>query len=553
MPTVTINRKVFEELVGRKLPDEELKDRISMLGTDLEHVDEKEIKVEIFPNRPDMLSEQGFARAFSSFIGVTAGLRKYEVKKSPYRLIVEDSVKEVRPYTACSIVRNLNFNDERIREIIQIQEKLHTTFGRNRKKVAIGIYPNEKIKYPIYFRALAPQKIKFRPLESNKEMTAKEIIEEHPKGKEYAHLLSGLNKYAVFQDVEDKILSLTPIINSHDTGKINENSKDVFIECSGFDFEACQLCLNIITTALADMGGAVYSLSLEYGNNHYTSPNLKHKEMSIDLNYVNKILGLELNSSDLDKLLSKMGFSLKKRGKKLYVQIPCYRADIMHQIDFVEDIAIAYGYENFIEEIPQVMTIAEENPFEVFSNKVAYIMTGLGFLETFTYHISSNEKENDMMNAKNRLIEISNAVSIEQNSMRFSMISSLLEVLKDNKHHELPHKLFDIGVTFSHDGESETGVLEEKKAGVVLCDENADYTKIRQILDYILRNLGIEDYKVQDAKNSSFIDGRFAEVYLNGNLIAKLGEINPVVINNWQLQVPVAALEINLSKLFGLF
>jgi len=108
-------------------------------------------------------------------------------------------------------------------------------------------------------------------------------------------------------------------------------------------------------------------------------------------------------------------------------------------------------------------------------------------------------------------------------------------------------------VTFSHDGESETGVLEEKKAGVVLCDENADYTKIRQILDYILLNLGIGDYKVQDAKNSSFIDGRFAEVYLNGNLIAKLGEINPVVINNWQLQVPVAALEINLSKLFGLF
>src|SRR3989338_8434742 len=103
MPTVNINRKVFEKLVGKELPEAELKDRISMLGTDLEHVDENEIKVEIFPNRPDMLSEQGFARAFSSFIGVKTGLREYATKKSPYRLIVEPSVANVRPYTACAL------------------------------------------------------------------------------------------------------------------------------------------------------------------------------------------------------------------------------------------------------------------------------------------------------------------------------------------------------------------------------------------------------------------------------------------------------------------
>ena len=238
MPTVTINRKVFEDLVGKKLPDAELKDRISMLGTDLEHVDQNEIKVEIFPNRPDMLSEQGFARAFAAFIGVKPGLRSYEVKKSNYRLIVENSVKKVRPYTACALVKGLTFNDERIRETIQIQEKLHTTFGRNRKKVAIGIYPSDKIKYPIYFRALSPEQIRFQPLEADREMTAPEILEHHPKGREYAHLLKGLQKYAVFQDVEDNILSLTPLINSQRTGKILETTKDVFIECSGFDFEA---------------------------------------------------------------------------------------------------------------------------------------------------------------------------------------------------------------------------------------------------------------------------------------------------------------------------
>jgi len=76
MPTIALNRKVFDALVGKKLPLEKLKDRISMLGTDLEEVNDEEIIVEVFPNRPDMLSVQGFARAFSSFIGEKTGLRQ---------------------------------------------------------------------------------------------------------------------------------------------------------------------------------------------------------------------------------------------------------------------------------------------------------------------------------------------------------------------------------------------------------------------------------------------------------------------------------------------
>ena len=137
MPTIKLNKSVFEQLVGEELPLEELKDRISMFGTDLEKIENDQIEVEIFPNRPDILSEQGFARAFSSFIGVKTGLRKYEVKKSGLKVIIDPSVKELRPYTACAIVKNLKFDQEGIKEIIKIHEKLHITYCRNRKKAAI--------------------------------------------------------------------------------------------------------------------------------------------------------------------------------------------------------------------------------------------------------------------------------------------------------------------------------------------------------------------------------------------------------------------------------
>ena len=154
MPTINLNKKEFERLVGKVLPLDKLKDRISMLGTDLEDVKDNEIIVEVFPNRPDMLSEQGFARAFSSFIGVKKGLKEYKAKKSDYKLTVDSSVNDIRPFTSCAIVKNLKFDDEKIKQVIQIQEKLHVGYGRNRKKCAIGVYPIEKIKFPIYYKTL---------------------------------------------------------------------------------------------------------------------------------------------------------------------------------------------------------------------------------------------------------------------------------------------------------------------------------------------------------------------------------------------------------------
>src|SRR3989338_6041064 len=307
MPTINISRKVFEQLVGRKLPLEKLKDRISYLGTDLESVTENEIIVEVFPNRPDMLSVQGFARAFSSFIGAKKGLRKYTVEKSNEKVIIEKSVADVRPYTACAIVKNLHFDDEKIKEVIDIQEKLHITYGRNRKKVAIGIYPYEKIKTPITFRAENPEDIIFQPLEFAKEINAMQVLKQHPAGKEYGHLLEGKKKFPVFRDANNEVLSVPPIINSHKTGKISEKTKEVFIECSGFDFRVLQKCLNMIVTALHDMGGKICSMDLVYGSKKCVTPSLEPEEMKIDIAYINKLLGLSLKESEIKKLLERMG------------------------------------------------------------------------------------------------------------------------------------------------------------------------------------------------------------------------------------------------------
>ena len=535
MPTITLNKKEFENLVGKKLPLEELKDRISMLGTDLESIESNEIIVEVFPNRPDMLSEQGFARAFSSFIGIKKGLRRYNVKKSNYQVQIDKSVKKVRPETACAVVKNLKLDDEKIKSIIQIQEKLHVSYGRNRRKAAIGIYPLERIKFPIKYLAKKPEEIKFKPLEMNAVLNGKEILELHPAGREYKHLLEGEKVYPIFLDANDNILSMPPIINSDDVGKVTEQTKNVFIECSGFDYNVLSKCLNFIVTALADIRGEIYEIEIQDSGERKKSPNLDPEEMKLEIKYVNKMLGLELKENEIKNLLERMGHDYSN-GK---VSIPAYRTDILHQIDLVEDIAIAYGYENFKKEIPNISTVGKESERSKFNKKISEILIGLGFLECSSVSLSNEGILNKKMNVKNKLIRVESPVNQDYDILRNSILPSLLQILSENKRYEYPQNIFEIGKVFED-------VNDKDSLGILV---TGNFTLIKQSLDVLFSLIDLK-YEIKEEEHSSFISGRCGKIFGNEKEIGVIGEINPLVLNNFGIEVPCSGFELDVNAIF---
>ena len=552
MPTLTLDRKEFDRLMGKRYPDAFLKERISMLGTDLEKFDDNEIVVEIFPNRPDMLSAQGFVRALKAFMGIGKGLRKYAVNPptKDFKVIIEKSVQQVRPYTTCAIVKGLKFDDVKIKEVIQIQEKLHTTFGRDRKKAAIGIYPLEKIKLPIRFVGRKPKDVKFAPLETDREMDGLEILSKHPAGRAYAHLLKGNSVFPFFIDATNEVLSMPPVINSNKTGKITKETKDVFIECSGFDLKTLEMCLNMIVTALADMGGKIYAMELQYPDRRISTPDLKPRSMKVDVKYINKWLGLNMREGDLSRFFERMGYSYANKE----VRIPAYRADIMHTVDLAEDIAIAYGYENFDAEIPDVATIGEEDSLERFKNKVAEIMVGLGFLETASYHLTNRKDMNDKMLTDVDSVELMNSASEDYNILRSWMLPCLVKIFGENTRYDYPQKIFEIGKVFIKNPKTETGVEESVRIACASCHKDAGYTEIRQYVDYLLGSLGIsyKTYKVVETEHPSFILGRAGKILVDGKEIAYIGELHPQVLYNFGVEQPVCAFEADLSKLIGL-
>ncbi len=549
MPKINLDKERVLKLTGNKIGDEELRKTLGFLGTDVESITKNEIEVEIFPNRPDLLSEEGLGRALKSFTGKEKGLKKYSARKSDYKVIIEKSVGSVRPHTACAVVKGLKLDEKKMEDIIEIQEKLHVTYGRNRKKCAIGVYPSENIDFPVSYKALPVEKIVFRPLDSKKEMGASQILKFHDKGKEYAHLLKGKKHYPLFVDGKGSIMSMPPIINSEETGKINKKTKDVFVECSGHDFRVLSKALNMVVTALSDMGGSVYEVELV--NENRKTPELIPEEMYLDKEYAESLIGRSFSDNEIIGSLERMGFGASKKGKSFKVLIPCYRTDILHQADLVEDVAIGFGYNNVGEENERPETPGKEDFREELKEKIREIISGHGLVEARNYNLSNKDFQEKYF-GRGRIVGIKNYLSEEYNSLRYNILVSLLKALKVNKHHDYPQSFFELGKVFSKDSSEESGVKEEEALGVVFCGVNANFNLAKQHLDSIFSLLGLK-YELVEGKDVFMIKGRCGVVKFKGRNIGFLGEISPGVLVDYDLDVPVSGFEIVLDDLFGEF
>ncbi|HTY43977.1 MAG TPA: phenylalanine--tRNA ligase subunit beta [Patescibacteria group bacterium] len=545
MALISINRKIFEKEIGKL--NEEMQHKIAMLGTPIDKIDENELQIEIFPNRPDMLSYHGFKRSFLAFLEKQKGMKKYKINKPENDFIVniDPSVSNVRPYTACAVVKKLKLDNEKIKELIDIQEKLHITIGRKRKKLAIGIYPLEKIKFPITFTALEPDKIKFIPLEMDKELSGLQILQKHPTGREYAHLLAGKEKFPIFIDANNSILSMPPVINSQLAGKITEETRDVFVECSGFDFSVLSKCLNIIVSTLSDMGGEIYQMKLNYRKNKKITPDFSPEKLKINIENANKMLGIKLNENHVKKLLEKMGHDYSKG----IVEIPPWRTDILHEVDLIEDIAIAYGYDNFVPEIPEISTIGGENQREIIKRKISEILSGMEMLEVMNYHLTNKKDQFEKMGIKagKDFIEIEESKT-DYNVLRKDLSHYLMKILSENVDSEYPQKIFELGKIFLLKNNE---VAEEENLSLASAPSN--FTELRQVLEYLFRMLNLGDkitIKEPESFPSYFAEGRIGEIFLDTKSIGFIGEIHPKILKNWHMKMPVALLEISLEEVF---
>ena len=547
MPVITFEYQDLKEL-GIDMENDKLIDILPMLGSDIEDFDDETIKVEFFPNRPDQLSIEGVSRSLKGFISQDLGLPKYDVVESGQKVFVDKQIENIRPYIAFALIENVNFQGDKLKQIMDFQENLHWVIGRDRKKVAIGIHNLDVIDGDYRYIASSPDENSFVPLEHESELSPQKILEEHEKGSKYAKLISGFDKYPIILDKNDNVLSMPPIINGELT-KLTEDTKNILVDVTGTDEKAVNQTLNIICSSFGEVGGRVKSLDIVYEDRTITTPDLSPKTRPLRVDICNELIGgVNLSADDIVHLLEKARMDAKVINEnEVQVKIPSYRIDILHEVDLVENVAIQYCINNVEAKLPDVSTIAYENNWFKSEKIIREIMVGLGFQEVMSLMLTSEESHYEKMKqTEDDHVQVAKPITIDRTMIRKSLINSLIEFLEDNKHEDLPQKIFEIGDTLYLDDSQETKVKTIKKLAGAICHSTANFTEIKSTVASILANLAY-DMEISSSDNPTFIEGRVADVKgssSNGNVSGFFGEVSPEVITNFELEYPVIAFEI---------
>ncbi len=519
MAVVRISIDEIKKMTG--LRKEEVADGLNEIGMPSEEVEGGALDVEVTPDRPDLLSVEGLARALSLYYE-KEGPKEYTAERKENFVVVDKSVGGVRPYVVMAKVVGVRPSEGLFLSLIQLQEKLHDTLGRKRAKVAIGIHDGDRVAFPIIYKAV--EDIVFVPLEFDKRMSAKQILEEHPKGKMYAHLIRE-KKYPMLIDQEG-VISFPPIINSERT-KLTPQTKNFVIDVTGTHKEAVSQALNVVVCALVDRGGKAEQVGIS--GEWY--PKLEERKVKVKRNFINDALGVDFSEEQIKKLLKKTGIRYEHGA----AFIPPYRTDILSEMDVAEDVAIAYGYNNFKPEIPQLYN--EGGGWDK-NNWVVDLMVGFGFNEVRTFYLTNNADLEKIGWEWKAGKSIKNPLSEDYTVVKPTCLVSFLKVMGENKTAGMPQKIFEVGRVYKEGGEKE----------VLAAAVTGERANINDILPVLFR-VGVEggfSLKTHQQNVGGFIQNRAAAVTNAGRDIGWVGEVHPAVLASFGLENPVVFFEIEL-------
>ena len=578
MPTLNLQHSILQYIQGINGAEHSgggWTDWLPAMGCPVEGNDDEIIEIEVFPDRPDLLSHESLARAARSFVGGAFEDPSVEVSGSGVEMVVDPSLELVRPVILAAIVRGVDTGStdsergEFIQSLMDHQEKLHLTLGRKRRFASIGVHDLSTLSEP--FKVVTvPGTHSFVPLMMSEEMTIKQILEEHPKGVEYAHLMDGLETFPVILDSNDDILSFPPIINGDHT-TVTESTTDFFIDVTGWDERACEACLMLVCLSLHERGGTVESVRVTGFDGESTdTPRGDAVRHRVPDRLIEKILGLDLGSDEIAAALIKMGGRLIESrtvtdgvnkaerwadcavGEREHVvEMPRWRSDIMHPIDIVEDIAIGYGYDNMPEKLSEVHLDAVPLSSSHLNRRIRASLRSLGIQETqgLTLSNETDQFERVRWPARGDLSVISNPITIDHTLLRQYILPSLLRLLAANRHHELPQKVYELGEVVRDSANS-------TRVAWACAEIGGGFTAAKGVAQAMLRDLGADMgevvFEATEAAQGPWIAGRGARVLVSGEELGQFGEIDPAVGHEFGLRSPILAGEFDIEVAGGL-
>lgn len=626
MPNINVIRDDLFALIGKTFTDTEFDELCFEFGVEVDDIVTETVEfvadgtkeecivyvIAIPANRYDLLCIEGFARALRIFLGLEQRQVFRTVEPAGGRQImrVKPAVASVRPYMVCAILRGVKFDKRRYKSFIDLQEKLHQNICRRRIYVSMGTHDLDTVQGPFTYDARKPEDINFIPLTENEEtveagarsFSGKELMDfyrEDPTVKHlkpYTDIIYDSPLYPVVVDASDRVMSLPPVINGKHS-RIQMSTTNVLIEATNIDKVKANIVLDTMIAMFSEYCAEPFTcepVDVVYEDDGHieTTPLLSTRTCDASVKDINGTIGINITPQRMCELCDKMQLGPAEYIESkdcIRVTVPPTRSDILHAVDVIEDIAIAYGYNNIVTGVPPTNTVGAALPINQFTDLLRAEIARAGYVELLSHGLCSRAENFTALRRPetDEAVSLANPANVEYEVVRTTLIPGTLKTLAHNK--SISHKdgirLFEISDVVVRDREHEVGCKNVRHICALYASHSAGFEFIHGMVDkimlasqiqaeekYALTSLTAEDfadqkrvaregvcYYVKPGNDPVFFPGMAAEIMLKftdaatgattQKKVGVYGVVHPEVLENYDISYPCSLLEMNLEDI----
>ena len=548
------------ELAGCK-PGDDIRDAVGLT----DHV----VEFEITPNRPDCLSVIGLAREAAATFGAELRLHAPEVKGGAEGnltelLDVETEAAHLCPRYTARMVRNVKIAPS-------------PKWMRERLR-AMGVRPINNIvditNYVMLEYGQPMHAFDYRYVHGGKI-----IVRQAHEGETLTTLDGNVRNLTpnmlVIAD-ETRAVGLAGIMGGENS-EIVDDTVDVVFESACFDGATIRkgaLALGMRTEASAKFEKGLDPMNtlpavqracelvemLGAGEvvdgiidilNYVPQPRV----LPLEPDKINALLGTDVAEDEMVRILRSLDFQVEA-GQ---VTVPSWRGDVIGMADLAEEVARFYGYNN----IPCTLmrgqtTLGGYSDQELLERQVGSMCRSMGYDEIITYSFISptcydkiNWPQDD---PRRKSFKILNPLGEDTSIMRTTTLPSMLEILTRNFNYRNQNvRLYEVGRIYLEGGEDGLAV-ENKVLTLGAYGSDMDFYTLKGCVEAILKDLRAMDiqFMVPCVSNPSYHPGRVADVYVGSRRIGVLGQIHPLVAQNYGVDGELYCAELDFNQLLDM-